>query len=242
MGTKPRIDRSPLCPSCVPCAASDRCSSSTSLPPSAAISRRAWISEPFWWGPGRWIGRSAGSSSDQAWTVGSPKPGASPGQKIRELLQRCDVYLAPATLESFGIAALEARSAGLPVIGMAGGGISDFIEHGVEGSWSTLTLPWRPTRPDCSPRPSSSPGFSTTTAATIRRSAGPGLELHEAVYAAAHCSYRDTQPIGHPLDFADVGRDRRDADPVLDWSSVDSTTSLGTLSSRSSRGHRGSPG
>jgi glycosyltransferase involved in cell wall biosynthesis len=53
--------------------------------------------------------------------------------RIRALLHRSDLYLAPAVLESFGIAALEARSAGLPVIGMARGGISDFITEGTEG-------------------------------------------------------------------------------------------------------------
>jgi glycosyltransferase involved in cell wall biosynthesis len=53
--------------------------------------------------------------------------------EIRSILEAADVYLAPAKLESFGIAALEARCAGLPVIGMACGGLSDFIGHGTEG-------------------------------------------------------------------------------------------------------------
>ena len=53
--------------------------------------------------------------------------------EIRGLLHRSDLYLAPAELESFGIAALEARCAGLPVIGMARCGIRDFISEGVEG-------------------------------------------------------------------------------------------------------------
>jgi glycosyltransferase involved in cell wall biosynthesis len=53
--------------------------------------------------------------------------------EIRGLLHRSDLYLAPAELESFGIAALEARCAGLPVIGMARCGIRDFISDGVEG-------------------------------------------------------------------------------------------------------------
>lgn len=53
--------------------------------------------------------------------------------EIRELLHQSDLYLAPATLESFGIAALEARCAGVPVIGMAGGGVADFISDGAEG-------------------------------------------------------------------------------------------------------------
>ncbi|BCY09612.1 glycosyltransferase family 4 protein [Actinoplanes sp. L3-i22] len=52
---------------------------------------------------------------------------------IRTLLAASDVYLAPAPRESFGIAALEARSAGLPVVARAGGGVADFVQHGVEG-------------------------------------------------------------------------------------------------------------
>lgn len=53
--------------------------------------------------------------------------------EISRLLAVSDVYLAPATLESFGIAALEARCAGLPVVGMRQSGLRDFIEDGTEG-------------------------------------------------------------------------------------------------------------
>ncbi|MGI8457345.1 MAG: glycosyltransferase family 4 protein [Propionibacteriaceae bacterium] len=53
--------------------------------------------------------------------------------EVRDLLHRADLYLAPATLESFGIAALEARSAGVPVIGMARGGIGEFVHDGLDG-------------------------------------------------------------------------------------------------------------
>jgi glycosyltransferase involved in cell wall biosynthesis len=49
------------------------------------------------------------------------------------LLSHSDLYVAPAVLESFGLAALEARSVGLPVVGHAGSGMTDFIRHGVEG-------------------------------------------------------------------------------------------------------------
>lgn len=52
---------------------------------------------------------------------------------IARVLARADLYLAPARLESFGIAALEARCAGLPVIGMAQSGLRDFIADGTEG-------------------------------------------------------------------------------------------------------------
>lgn len=44
-----------------------------------------------------------------------------------------DVYVAPARLESFGIAALEARAAGLPVLAYAGTGVADFVADGVNG-------------------------------------------------------------------------------------------------------------
>lgn len=53
--------------------------------------------------------------------------------EIRAVFARADLFVAPATLESFGIAALEARSAGLPVIARAGTGVEDFIAHGREG-------------------------------------------------------------------------------------------------------------
>lgn len=60
-------------------------------------------------------------------------PGAAAHAEIRAVLARADLYVAPATLESFGIAALEARCAGLPVIAYADSGIADFIDHDVEG-------------------------------------------------------------------------------------------------------------
>ena len=53
--------------------------------------------------------------------------------EIRGLLSSSDVYLAPARLESFGIAALEARCAGLPVIAMDCSGVGEFITDGSEG-------------------------------------------------------------------------------------------------------------
>jgi glycosyltransferase involved in cell wall biosynthesis len=53
--------------------------------------------------------------------------------QLKILLARADIYLAPATLESFGLAALEARCAGLAVIGRTGGGMTDFIRNGKEG-------------------------------------------------------------------------------------------------------------
>jgi glycosyltransferase involved in cell wall biosynthesis len=60
-------------------------------------------------------------------------PGALNQGDIQRLYRDADVFLAPATLESFGIAALEARAAGLAVVARAGTGVGDFVTHGVNG-------------------------------------------------------------------------------------------------------------
>ncbi|MDA1108661.1 MAG: glycosyltransferase family 4 protein, partial [Nitrospinae bacterium] len=46
---------------------------------------------------------------------------------------RTDIYVQPTRWESFGIAALEARCAGLPVVAKIKGGVKGFIRHGQEG-------------------------------------------------------------------------------------------------------------
>jgi len=55
------------------------------------------------------------------------------GDELRALYRRADVFVAPTRLESFGIAALEARTAGLPVVAMAGAGIREFVRPPDEG-------------------------------------------------------------------------------------------------------------
>jgi glycosyltransferase involved in cell wall biosynthesis len=59
--------------------------------------------------------------------------GAMSAQQIKEQYADADLYVSPSNLESFGIAALEARSAGLPVIAFEQTGTADFISHGREG-------------------------------------------------------------------------------------------------------------
>ena len=53
--------------------------------------------------------------------------------EIRDEFARADIFVAPANLESFGIAALEARCAGLPVVAKARTGIREFVANGREG-------------------------------------------------------------------------------------------------------------
>jgi glycosyltransferase involved in cell wall biosynthesis len=58
-------------------------------------------------------------------------------EEIRAHFAEADVFVAPANLESFGIAALEARCAGLPVVAKERTGIREFVEHGREGLLAT---------------------------------------------------------------------------------------------------------
>jgi glycosyltransferase involved in cell wall biosynthesis len=59
------------------------------------------------------------------------------GRRTRDQIHQhyadADVFLAPADLESFGIAALEARCSGLPVVAKRGTGIAEFVTHGKHG-------------------------------------------------------------------------------------------------------------
>lgn len=59
--------------------------------------------------------------------------GRLPRDQVRALYADADVFLAPARLEAFGIAALEARTAGLVVLAHAGTGVGEFVTDGVDG-------------------------------------------------------------------------------------------------------------
>lgn len=59
--------------------------------------------------------------------------GALSREQIRDLCRESSIFLAPATQESFGIAPLEARAAGLAVVAMRNGGVGEFVTDGVDG-------------------------------------------------------------------------------------------------------------
>jgi glycosyltransferase involved in cell wall biosynthesis len=52
---------------------------------------------------------------------------------VRAMLASADLFINPTERESFGVATLEARTVGLPVVARAGNGVADFIAHGREG-------------------------------------------------------------------------------------------------------------
>jgi glycosyltransferase involved in cell wall biosynthesis len=54
-------------------------------------------------------------------------------EELRALYARSHAFVLPSERESFGIAALEARAAGLPVVAMLASGVRDFVRHGVDG-------------------------------------------------------------------------------------------------------------
>lgn len=60
-------------------------------------------------------------------------PGRVTREALRELHGRSDIYLTTTRLEAFGIAALEARTAGLAVVARRGTGVEDFVEDGHDG-------------------------------------------------------------------------------------------------------------
>ncbi len=52
---------------------------------------------------------------------------------MEELLPLADLFLLPSSTESFGLVALEAMAAGVPVVASRVGGLPELIEHGVSG-------------------------------------------------------------------------------------------------------------
>jgi glycosyltransferase involved in cell wall biosynthesis len=69
-------------------------------------------------------------SMDMAWVS---LPGRVDREDLRRLHHGADAYLTAAHLEAFGIAALEARAAGVPVLAVRGTGADDFVTDGVDG-------------------------------------------------------------------------------------------------------------
>lgn len=60
-------------------------------------------------------------------------PGDLSHNALRTLYRGADIFVAPATLESFGLAALEARAAGLAIVARDHTGVTEFVQDGIDG-------------------------------------------------------------------------------------------------------------
>jgi glycosyltransferase involved in cell wall biosynthesis len=60
-------------------------------------------------------------------------PGQLTREELRALYARAHAFVLPSERESFGIAALEARAAGLPIVAMLASGVRDFVRQGADG-------------------------------------------------------------------------------------------------------------
>jgi N-acetyl-alpha-D-glucosaminyl L-malate synthase BshA len=54
-------------------------------------------------------------------------------QDVEDVAALADVFLLPSELESFGLSALEAMAAGVPVVGSDAGGLPEVVKHGESG-------------------------------------------------------------------------------------------------------------
>ena len=59
--------------------------------------------------------------------------GRVPREELPILYAGADIFVQPTLAESFGLAALEARTAGLAVVGRSGSGLGEFVENGRNG-------------------------------------------------------------------------------------------------------------
>lgn len=72
------------------------------------------------------IHRAVRRESASAWIE---LPGRLTQAELRALYHRADAFVAPTVLESFGLGALEARAAGLPVVARSDSGSAEVLEH-----------------------------------------------------------------------------------------------------------------
>jgi glycosyltransferase involved in cell wall biosynthesis len=118
----------------------------------------------------------------------------SPGE-VLGLLAEADLYVAPAVLESFGLAALEARCVGLPVVGHAASGMTEFVRDGVEGmlcgSDDEMVRRLRELVVDGDLRRGMSEHNRTVSSAMTWANA---MSHHDATYAVACLSSRTSSP------------------------------------------------
>lgn len=81
-------------------------------------------------GEGPWRPALAGLTRHTGWSSWVDLPGRLSRPELHRRYLAADVYVAPGRKEAFGLAALEAAAAGLPVVGYAGTGVADVVRQG----------------------------------------------------------------------------------------------------------------
>jgi glycosyltransferase involved in cell wall biosynthesis len=116
--------------------------------------------------------------------------------EIRAILHESDLFIASSRQESFGIAAFEARAAGLPVVGYGGNGLVDFIADGTEGVLvakademveALVTLLGRPDELDRLRK--------TTTTAPPSITVREAVDAVDSLYRRARAMHRGRSPV-----------------------------------------------
>lgn len=102
------------------------------------------------------------------------------------LLAACDVFLLPSSQESFGLAALEAQSCGVPVVASEVGGLPEVIEHGRTGWLAPVgdveAMAARTLSVLEDPALARRLSEGARARAVERFALGPGLDAYEALY------------------------------------------------------------
>jgi len=81
-------------------------------------------------GDGPWHPALAALTRHTGWSSWVDLPGRLRRPELHRRYLAADVYVAPGRKEAFGLAALEAAAAGLPVVGYAGTGVADVVRQG----------------------------------------------------------------------------------------------------------------
>lgn len=119
--------------------------------------------------------------------------------RIRALMSEADVFVAPARLESFGIAALEARCAGVPVVAMASGGVNEFISDGRNGLLARSDDDLARCLQDLARDPGMRAAFQRYNATTPVEVAWDGvLDRHTELYRAVAASQAGARATSRP--------------------------------------------
>lgn len=84
-------------------------------------------------GGGPLLGLTRRVVARRGWDDWVSLPGRIERRQLIEHYRQADAYLASSRFESFGIAALEGRTVGLPVIALRGSGAEDFVTDGLTG-------------------------------------------------------------------------------------------------------------